>query len=166
MALDEVRRLARGLRPSVLDDLGLAAALERYGADYSQAHGVALDLDVAGLAAGRLPGPVETALYRIVQEALTNTAKHAQARRIRIRLERDSDGVKALVADDGCGFDSDALSRRPGGGQLGLSGMRERAALLNGSVTIQSTPGSGTAVLVRIPLVEGNHDENSHPHRR
>ena len=170
--LDEVRRLARGLRPSVLDDLGLAAALERYAADYTQAHGIAVDVVAPDLALVRLPAEVETALYRIVQEALTNVLKHAAAKAVSLVVWRElggSSGVHLTVEDDGCGFDCDALLQAPGWAfadkGLGLVDIRERAALLNGSATLESRLGSGTTVHVYIPLREENHGEDSRPDR-
>jgi signal transduction histidine kinase len=157
-ALEEVRRLARGLRPSVLDDLGLAAALERYAADYARAHTVAVEVRVPDAAAGRLPDEVETALYRIAQEALTNTARHAAARHVVVAVERRPGVVQLTVADDGRGF---ARGKADPGGRLGLPGVRERAALLNGSVAVESGPGAGTTVTVRIPCAEENHGADS-----
>jgi PAS domain S-box-containing protein len=154
-ALDEVRRLAWGLRPSALDELGLVAALEQYASEYSQTQGLAVDVKTRGLDEGRLPAAVETALYRIVQEALTNIAKHAGARAVSIVLQRHRGSVQAIVTDDGCGFDvSAALKGAEGWTHHGLHGMRERAALLNGTVTIESTPGEGTTVYARMPLTE------------
>jgi len=164
--LDEVRRLALGLRPSVLDDLGLAAVLERYAADYTQAHGIAVDVCAPDRALARLPAEVETALYRIAQETLTNVLKHAAAKAVSLVVRRESSGVHLTVEDDGRGFDSDALLQAPGAGKgLGLLDIRERAALLNGAVTIESRPGSGTTVHVCIPLREENHGEDSRPDR-
>jgi signal transduction histidine kinase len=167
--LDEVRRLARGLRPSVLDDLGLAPALERYAADYTKAHGIAVDVYTPDLASARLPAEVETALYRIAQETLTNVLKHAAAKAVSLVVRRElggSSGVHLTVEDDGRGFDNDALLQAPGAGKgLGLLDIRERAALLNGSVTLESRPGSGTTVHVCIPLREENHGEDSRPDR-
>jgi signal transduction histidine kinase len=168
--LDDVRTLARGLRPSVLDDLGIAAALERYAADYTHAHGIAVDVVAPNLALARLPAEVETALYRIAQEALTNVLKHAAAKAVSLVARRElggSSGVHLTVEDDGRGFDSDALLQAPGAGNgLGLVDIRERAALLNGSVTLESRPGSGTTVHVYIPLKEENHGEDSRPDHR
>jgi PAS domain S-box-containing protein len=161
--IDEVRRLARGLRPSVLDDLGLAAALGRYAADYERGHGIPVAVEATDRSTDRLPEAVETALYRIVQEALTNTAKHARAKAARIVIQRRPSSVQVTVADDGCGFDEgDAGS----GGQFGLSGMRERAALLGGSLTFESGPGRGTRVVARIPLGEVNDGEDPRTHGR
>jgi signal transduction histidine kinase len=167
--LDDVRRLARGLRPSLLDDLGLVAVLERYAADFTQAHGIAVDVYTPDLASARLPAEVETALYRIAQEALTNVLKHAAAKAVSLVVGRElggSPGVHLTVEDDGRGFDNDALIQAPGTGiGLGLLDIRERAALLNGAVTLESRPGSGTTVHVYIPLKEENHGENSRPDR-
>jgi signal transduction histidine kinase len=160
--LDEVRRLARGLRPSVLDDLGLTAALERHATDYSHAHGLAVEVQGPGPAAARLPEEVETALYRIAQEALTNTAKHAAANHVRIVVEQQPGAATLVVSDDGRGF---PCRGGDGDGHLGLSGMEERAALLGGSVTIESDPGKGTTVTVRLPCAEENHGNHSSPAR-
>ncbi|WP_447972838.1 PAS domain-containing sensor histidine kinase [Nitrospira sp. Kam-Ns4a] len=109
--LDEIRRLAMGLRPSVLDDLGLVAALERHAAEYTKAHGILVDLHVHGLESCRLPMAIETTLYRIIQEALTNVAKHAKATVVGIVLERKPGWVQAIVEDNGRG----SMSNRPSG---------------------------------------------------
>jgi PAS domain S-box-containing protein len=153
LALDEVRRLARGMRPLVLDELGLAAALEHDVAEFSRTHGVAVDLHAPGLP--RLPSEVETTVYRIVQESLTNVAKHAAAKTVSIVVHWKGAFLEAIIEDDGCGFDSDeVLHSHELGKHLGLSSLSERAAFLNGSVTIESVPGSGTTIRVRIPLPE------------
>jgi PAS domain S-box-containing protein len=157
-ALDEVRRLAWGLRPVALDELGLVAALEQYAAEYARSWGLAVDVEARGLNSDRLPAPVETALYRIVQEALTNSAKHAGAQKVNVVIQRHAASVQVIVVDDGCGFDAEAALKPGGPGtRLGLHGMRERAILLNGSVTIESAPGEGTTVYAWIPLSE-THD--------
>jgi two-component system, NarL family, sensor histidine kinase UhpB len=105
-------------------------------------------------------------LYRIAQEALTNVLKHAAAKAVSLVVRRESSGVHLTVEDDGRGFDNDALLQAPGTGiGLGLLDIRERAALLNGSVTIESRLGSGTTVHVYIPLKEENHGEDSRPDR-
>jgi PAS domain S-box-containing protein len=163
--LDEVRRLAWGLRPIALDELGLVAALEQYVTEYGQARGIGVSVQARGLEQ-RLAREVETTLYRIVQEALTNIAKHADARTVSVVIQRHATLVQALVADDGCGFDVDAaLKGSEGWRHLGLHGMRERAGLLNGSVTFESTPGEGTTVYVRIPIAEETGDEHPGSHR-
>jgi two-component system sensor histidine kinase UhpB len=114
----------------------------------------------------RLPAEVETALYRIAQEALTNVLKHAAAKAVSLVVWRESSGIHLTVEDDGRGFDNDALLQAAGTGiGLGLLDIRERTALLNGSVTLESRPGSGTTVHVCIPLREENHGEDSRPDR-
>jgi signal transduction histidine kinase len=161
--LDEVHSLALELRPSALDDLGLLAALQNYLRDYEQRFGLAVDFHVLGLGSQRLLPQVETALYRIVQEALTNVARHAQARNASVLLERRGPSVVAIVEDDGKGFDvASTWGSHPQEQNLGLYGMQERASLLRGTVTIESTPGVGTAVFVEIPLEvrERKHEED------
>lgn len=153
--LDQVRCLARGLRPSVLDDLGLTAALERQAADFSDVHGIPVKIECRGDLARRLPGEVETALYRIAQEALTNSARHAQAHHVHMTLDQQPHEVRLTVADDGRGFAN--KDSRIGRG-LGLSGMRERAALLKGMVRIDSKPGDGTRITVQIPVKDSSHE--------
>jgi PAS domain S-box-containing protein len=151
-ALAEVRRLAWGLRPSVLDDLGLATAVERYTEDFARTRGTAVDLETAGLE-GRMPAPVETALYRIMQEALSNVARHAEAQRVRVQLQRRDATVRLMVEDDGRGFDLAHPPAPPTAARgLGVHSMRERAAVHKGVLTIDSAPGRGTRVTVEIPL--------------
>ena len=145
--LQDVRRLAVELRPKALDDFGLVAALERLVNTFSEATGIAVDLE-ATLGDERLPGEVETTLYRIVQEALTNIVKHARARHVSIVVVRRDGNVTALVEDDGEGFDPGAV---PEAG-LGLLGMRERVALVEGRLTLESSPGAGTTLAVEVPL--------------
>jgi signal transduction histidine kinase len=165
--IDEVRRLARGLRPCVLDDLGLGPALANFVEDFSRVHGIAVDLQAEPLAAGRLPRLVETALYRIVQEALTNVARHAHARSVTVAIARHASSIQAIISDDGRGFDVETLEQAVGArGHFGLSGIRERATLLDGSATIQSEPGVGTQVCVIIPLADESHAEDPGAHRR
>jgi len=148
-ALKDVRRLSLGLRPSVLDDLGLAPALERLVADVREHHPVELALDAAGLAGVRLPGEVETALFRIVQEAVANVVKHSGARRASVAVRRRDGVVSVAVADDGRGF-------RPGAagaaGHLGLTGMWERVVLLGGRFSLDAAPGRGTRVWAAVPV--------------
>ena len=148
--LDEVHALALELRPSVLDDLGLPAALERYAADYRRRYGLHVDLALRGLSEHRLPSEIETALYRIVQEALTNIARHAHAQTASVLIERRDETVRAIIEDDGWGFDSPTAGKA--GQRLGLYGIRERAELLGGTLTIESEPGAGTSLYVEIPL--------------
>ena len=150
-ALEGVQRMARGLRPSVLDDLGLEEALERLGADVSRAQGFVVDLHVAGPRLPRLPEAIEVALYRVAQEALTNASKHAEPKAVSILIHRNPNDVRLVIEDDGKGFDaSETLSEA----QLGLVGMRERAHLVGGSMTVESSPGHGTTICVSVPLPE------------
>lgn len=152
-AVDEVRRIARGLRPSVLDDLGLEEALRQFVRDYTGAYGIAADVHFGGERSRRLPNAVEIALYRIIQEAMTNAARHAGARHVSVVMERGPSTVTAIIEDDGCGFETDA-SASGGSPGLGIPGMRERAGLLSGTLEIESSSGKGTAVYVRIPVRE------------
>jgi signal transduction histidine kinase len=147
--LDDVHSLALQLRPSVLDDLGLPAALERHIADCRRRYQLQIDLAITGLH-DRLPPDVETALYRIVQEALTNVARHAQAQTASVFIERRSDTLRAIIEDDGCGFDPLLASQSDG--HLGLYSIHERAELLGGSLTIESEPGHGASLFIMIPV--------------
>lgn len=146
--LDGVHNLAVELRPSALDDLGLAAALRRYVQDYQARYPVEVDLVMMGLEE-RLPPSVETAVYRIIQESLTNIARHAQAETASVLVEQRNGRIRAIVEDDGVGFDEQMARKN---GRLGLYGMRERAELLNGTVTIEAEPGQGTSIFVEVPL--------------
>lgn len=148
--LEEVHALALQLRPSVLDDLGLAAALERSVADCRRRYDLAIDLVVHGLDGERLPPDVETALYRIVQEGLTNVARHARAQTASILVERRNGSVRAIVEDDGCGFDPAVAGRAEQ--RLGIYGIRERAELLGGTLTIESERGRGTSLFIEVPV--------------
>jgi len=151
--LDGVHDLALELRPSVLDDLGLVPALRRYVHTYQDRHLLAIDFQTAGLDGVRLPPSVETALYRIAQEALTNVVQHAGAQRVSLLLEARAGAVIAIIEDDGCGFEADRLMRGPADERwLGLAGMRERANLVGGKLSIESAPGDGTTVFVEVPL--------------
>ena len=145
--LQDVRRLAVELRPSALDDFGLVAALERLAASFAEQTGITVDFQTA-LADERLPEEVETALYRIVQESLTNVVKHARARRVSILLARKNGAVKAVVEDDGRGFDP---VQEPDDG-FGLVGMRERLALLGGRLEVESGRDGGTTIAAEVPV--------------
>jgi signal transduction histidine kinase len=146
--LEDVHNLAVQLRPAVLDDLGLSAALERLVHEWQKRHRIQADV-VVHLGSERLPDPIETALYRIVQEALTNVARHARARLISVLVERRQKEIVAVIEDDGQGFDLQRVHRD---GHLGLLGIRERAELLGGSLTIESSPGQGASLFIRLPL--------------
>jgi len=154
--LEEVGRLARGLHPSVLDDLGFKPAVQKLTRDFSRAHELKIDIHVGyGSGGERLPLMIETTLYRILQEALTNVVKHAKASTISIVVERRATKVTMIIEDDGTGFDVEAMALNRGvteSGGLGLHGMRERASLLKGDLTIESTESGGTSLYVSIPL--------------
>jgi signal transduction histidine kinase len=145
--LQNVRRLAVELRPSALDDFGLTAALERLAEAFAEQSGIEVDIQ-ANLDAARLPGEVETALYRIVQEALTNVAKHAAATRVSVVVTRRGNALTAVIEDDGQGFGAGGGS----GEGLGLVGMKERVGLLGGRLAIESTEGAGTTVVAEVPV--------------
>jgi len=152
-AVRDVGRLARGLRPSTLDDLGLFPALQRYGEELGASHD--LDVHITGDDGARFPENVETTLYRIVQEALTNVARHARARSADVVIRSAQGLVQVTVRDDGAGFDVNSELQAAGprrGRGLGLMGMRERASLLGGSLVISSRPGDGTRITVELPV--------------
>ena len=149
---DEIHRLSWGMRPSILDHYGLDTALARYLEEISRKTSIKIDYQSNGPTdAGRLPDRLEVSVYRVVQEAITNVVRHAKARRASVVLLRTRKDVTVLVEDDGCGFDPATLSARP---RLGLTGMRERATLFGGVCTVESEPGHGTTIRIKIPLDE------------
>ncbi len=147
-ALEDVRRIAVELRPAVLDDLGLTAALHAYVDDLNAVGPTQIEFLCEGCE-GRMRPEVELALFRVAQEALTNMRRHAGASRAWVRLRRGEDRIELEVRDDGVGITPSVL--RPGRGGLGISGMRERMALIGGELTIRSSPGGGTAVAALAP---------------
>jgi signal transduction histidine kinase len=144
--LQDVRRLAVELRPKALDDFGLAAALERLTDNFREQTGLVVDF-VTGLDDEQLPSETATALYRIVQEALTNVVKHAQAGSVSILVTRKNAHVTVVIEDDGVGFDPE----KPGDG-FGIQGMRERVELLGGSLRVESGDVTGTTLAVEVPF--------------
>jgi signal transduction histidine kinase len=145
----QLRRLSRELRPTILDDLGLAPALEWLAQGLTERTG----LPIAVVAPfERLPPEVETAAYRIVQEALTNVVRHARASKVQVEVRRDDSTVRAVIRDDGQGFDVAATLARRGDRGLGLIGMRERVESLGGTLSIESRPGRGSEVSFTIPV--------------
>ncbi len=148
-----VRHLALGLRPSVLDDLGLLPALKRCVRVFRSRHKLEIDLQTVGLEERRLPSQVETALYRITQEALTNVVQHAHVSRASLFLGAGPEMVVLIVEDEGRGFEAERVMRGPADEHwLGLYGMRERAELLGGTLTVESAPGAGTSVFAWISV--------------
>ena len=158
--LDAVHDLALQLRPSVLDDLGLVPAVERIVGEFRRTHGIRVTFETNLRTGRRLPTSLETALYRITQEALTNVARHAGAHSVSLLLEARRGSVTLIVEDDGRGFDvASWMSEVRDERSLGVFGMRERATLLGGTLTIESAPGGGTTVFVEVPLpVEATDD--------
>jgi PAS domain S-box-containing protein len=157
----EVHHLALELRPTALDDLGLETTLVNHVEEWSERSGVKVDFHSSGLEKRRLLAAIETALYRIVQEGLTNVLKHAKALHVSVILQRSSDQVSVIIEDDGQGFivepvpGPSAVNRH-----LGLLGMEERGAMVGGTLTVESTLGKGTTVFVRIPMSEDEEDDD------
>jgi signal transduction histidine kinase len=145
--LQDVRRLAVQLRPKALDDFGLVPALERLAQTFSESSGIKVDLE-ARLGESRLPSEVETTVYRLVQEALTNVVKHAEATSVSILLVRRDAMLTVVLEDDGRGFDAEAVRSD----SLGLEGMRERVALHDGRLTVETAKGAGTTLRVEVLL--------------
>ncbi|HEY3367674.1 MAG TPA: sensor histidine kinase [Symbiobacteriaceae bacterium] len=149
--LDETRRLMFDLRPSVLDDLGLVPALRWFISQRVQPMGLSVAFHADGFES-RLPDDLETALFRIVQEAITNAVKHARAKRLEVTLTRSDGRIAGVVHDDGVGFHPvHVVSKDDKERGLGLFGMQERAALVGGAVQVVSAPGRGTTVSVSVP---------------
>jgi signal transduction histidine kinase len=149
--INQVRRIAAQLRPGVLDDLGLAAAVEWQARDFSQRSGLDCAFE-CNIPDARFEREVSTAIFRILQETLTNVARHAHAQRVEVSLTEDEGHLRLRVRDDGAGMSPDATARRR---SLGLLGMHERAQRLGGQLSVTSTPGAGTVVLVDVPLRAG-----------
>lgn len=152
-AHEEVRMLARGLRPTLLEDLGLQPALLRMCEDFQRIHDIRVSLRCQPSTLQRLNREIETALYRIVQEALTNIVRHADARTAELELVQTADIMSLTIHDDGRGFSQEhagSLRRKDGG--FGLGSMHERASLLNGDFQIIALPGQGTTIRVHIPM--------------
>ncbi len=152
---DEVERISRNLRPSILDQLGLFAVMRSTTTEFTARTGVRVKLR-GGSVVALLPADTVLALYRILQEALKNVEKHAHARHVTVSLRQPGGFVQLVISDDGIGFDArHHAARRKGHGVLGLVGMRERAAYVGGTLTVKSGPGAGTEIAVRIPLPPG-----------
>jgi signal transduction histidine kinase/HAMP domain-containing protein len=148
----EIGRIIRDLRPTLLDDLGLLEALEFYADARLRPLGIQVISETVGTD-GRLPPELETALFRVAQEAMSNIARHARAENVSLTLEFQDQFVAIDIEDDGQGFDVEAtLARRQDGAPFGLMGMRERVELLNGTLAVESRPGEGTSVRVRVPV--------------
>lgn len=153
--MDSLHRLAVDLRPASLDHLGLDAALRQYALAAGSKYGLAVRFKSRGFFTERLPSAVETALYRVVQEAMTNVVRHARATRVDLLVERRGERVIVMMEDDGVGFDQHRLQRTD---HLGLIGLRERAEALDGTLTVESSPGSGTTIVVEVASADPNPD--------
>ena len=150
--LEHVRELSHALRPTMLDELGLVPTLRWYVTRYAERLGIEVEFEAMDLK-DRPAAEIETTLYRIVQEALTNIARHAQARRVHLRLARQESRLTALIEDDGIGFDvQKRLAADATLSGAGLVGMRERVARWGGNLTIQSSPGQGVQLFVELPF--------------
>ncbi|MBC8078692.1 MAG: PAS domain S-box protein, partial [Chloroflexales bacterium] len=156
----EVDRLALELRPSILDDLGLVAALQQHVDSWSQLHGIAADLQVIGPDGAAISTEIAVTLYRVAQEALTNVFKHAAAQRVSVVLDLRPDLVGLIIEDNGRGFDAEAPRDQLDREQLGLLGMQERVALVGGTLTIESAVGAGTTLYLRVPLTRASEVRN------
>jgi two-component system sensor histidine kinase UhpB len=158
--MSELRHVAEQLRPVLLDDLGLEAALRWLAEDVGQGTGLRVQVQVAGGPNERLPADVETALFRIAQEGLTNVARHAQASQVELELRRQPEQVLLLICDDGRGFTppsvGEAAALHAG---LGLTGMQERARLLGGKLEITSQPDQGTMIQAIIPVAAASGEK-------
>jgi two-component system CheB/CheR fusion protein len=147
----EIHQLAYELRPAALDELGLTRALSGYLDTWAERSGSAVEFFSSGIEEPRLPRMVETTLYRVVQEAVNNVFKHASAKSVSVSVERRGDSVLAIVEDDGAGFDPE-LANNQSPPRLGIAGMRERAAIVGGNLTVESSAGGGTTVRLQLKL--------------
>jgi signal transduction histidine kinase len=156
---EQLRRLAYELRPRILDDLGLVAALRFLTEGMTRRRGIAVGF--AASLGGSVPVPVETAVFRLVQESLTNISRHSGATRVLVELEEQPGVLRCRISDNGVGFDA----ARPPGAGLGLVGIRDRLNALGATLTIRSTVDAGTELLAILPLEERNACPNSHRRR-
>jgi signal transduction histidine kinase len=153
-ALNDTRRLILDLRPPVLDDLGLIPAVRMLAESRLEDRGVAVSITTDGMD-DNLPTHLKVTIFRVLQEAINNCARHSQAKNVRIRMRADGERLRAWVEDDGVGFDLDSTLRGAEGKvAVGILGMKERASLLGGNLEIRSQPGMGTSVVLDIPLRE------------
>ncbi len=152
--LDNLHNLAVKLRPASLDRLGLVTALQQYLVEYGRQYHLDVQFELVGVEPStRLPGEIETALFRIIQESLTNVAVHAQASHVDVLLSQRSDCLVMMIEDDGIGFNPVPLANET---RLGLFGMRERVEMLGGKLIIESSPGKGTTISVEVPYANSS----------
>ena len=162
----DIHRSASDLRPTAIDDLGLFRAIGAYVAEWRERYHIEADMQTFGRD-DSLPLDVAVVLYRIVQEGLTNVLKHAQASKVSIVIEQKPEAVALVLEDDGIGFDAEGRVPLDGNqaSGLGFSGMRERTALLSGTIAVESTPGKGSTIFVRVPLENKASSNDAHPHQ-
>ncbi len=153
--LEEVRKIIHDLRPTALDDLGLVSAVRVHARNMLESAGVRLIFDSHGFGTRRLPAHVETAVFRIAQEAITNIARHAQAGMASVRITLRDGRMALSVEDDGVGFDPAKVGARKEDRRVGLLGMAERASLVGGELSIDSGPGQGTRVKMTLDVGDG-----------
>jgi signal transduction histidine kinase len=158
--LEAVHHMAVELRPVLLDDLGLVAAAKKYIENYTKQYGISMYVDFNNLSRERFSPEVEITLYRILQEALTNIVKHGKAKQVWVSLNKKQDKLILLVDDDGVGFDTEIVRNSHSHTCLGIYGMRERVALVEGKFVIKSALGQGTKIFVEIPLKGKNCDKS------
>ena len=154
--IDSLHRLAADLRPASLDPLGLEAALRQYSRSAASKFGLEVHFKARGMKGMRFSTELETALYRVVQEAMANVVRHARATRADVLLQRRGDRVTVMVEDNGVGFEPDLVRRRED--RLGLLGLEERAESLGGTLAVESAPGAGTTIVVEVPFADPNPD--------
>jgi signal transduction histidine kinase len=150
--MEAIHNLAVALRPSVLDDLGLVPAVEMLVRDFINRQGIPVELTIIGFAEKRPDACTETCVYRIVQEALANVARHARATEVRVLLEWRGENIRGVIEDNGIGFAPELVDSKT---KLGVLGMKERAQLLQGAFRIESGPGDGTMLVFEMPAKAG-----------
>jgi signal transduction histidine kinase len=152
--VDETRRIAMGLRPSTLDDIGISETIYWFCQQFENIYKNIRILKLIEVEEDQIPETVKTVIFRVLQESLNNVAKHSGADRVQLRLQQQGNTIKLLVEDNGCGFDSEKyLPQNTTGQGFGLAGMRERIQLSGGVFTVQSAPGQGTRIRAEWPIV-------------
>lgn len=156
--LENIRKIIFALRPMDLDDLGLVPAIKRFMSEFEKQNGISIKFKFVGRQR-RYPSAIEVAVFRIIQEALNNVAKHAEASHVKVLLETQANTICAIIRDDGLGFDPDTAEEE---NSFGIRGMKERTDLLGGSININSAPGKGTEIFLRIPVEEEDYYESDY----
>jgi signal transduction histidine kinase len=155
----DLNRVAVELRPAALDDLGLVKAIHAFTETWSTRYGIDVDFEAGQYQPAGISSEIETILYRIIQEALNNVAKHSGATRVALVLRHAADHVHAIIEDNGRGFDARVASQGNGSGRLGLLGIQERLDMVGGNFKVESAPESGATLLVRIPIPKAHEKE-------